>query len=850
MEDVLDEALERLPEPQRHAVTAALLREPLTGPSPDFRALAVGVLGMLRALSTDRPVLVAVDDVQWLDRATSSVLGFAMRRFEREAVRLLASRRSGESNRGGDFTPALEARRIDHLVLQPLTVGALHHIVREHLGVELSRTALVRIHSISGGNPFFGLEIARMVEREDRASWLAGAVPIPDVLADVVRDRLASLGERDREVLLAIAASARPTEEAVVRAFPPSMHAGLVLRRAVDSGLIEWDGRRVRFSHPLLASVLYSDASPEVRRRAHRRLGAAVIEPEERVRHLALAAVGPDPTLASSLVEASRRSLARGAPSAAAELLEMATRLTPHTQPEEALSRTVEQAMAHFQAGDVAHAGELLQQVAADLPPGPARARVLTRLGMVRADEAGWPDGAKLFERALADAGDDPALRRTIEQGLGYACLFGGDLAGSSAHAGEALLAAEASGEPAPLAESLGALSFVEFVLGKGVRSDHLDRGIALEEQLGSWPNALVLRPSFCAAQILKYTDRLSEARVRFLGLLELARGEGEENAVPSLLYHLAELECRAGDWHTAARHATESAEVAAQTGTRFYAGMADYAGSLVAALRGDVTAARAAGERGLAASERTGVRLATILNLGVLGFLELSLGSPAAALEHLGRASELATQIGIGEPGFFHLLPDQVEALVEVGRLDEAEAVLTPFEERGAALDRTWAIATGARCRGLLEGARGATEMALGSLSRSLEELDGSGYPFESARSLLAQGRVYRRGKQRRAARDSLGRALEVFDGLGATLWAAKTREELGRIGGRASGVAGLTPTEERVASLAADGMTNREIADNLFLTVRTVEWNLSKVYRKLQVRSRTELARAVREA
>jgi DNA-binding CsgD family transcriptional regulator len=468
---------------------------------------------------------------------------------------------------------------------------------------------------------------------------------------------------------------------------------------------------------------------------------------------------------------------------------------------------------------------------------------------MVRADEESWLEAGTIFERALADAGDDPRLRRSIEQGLGYVCLFSGDLAESRTHAAAALAAAEISEEPAALAESLGSLGFVEFVLGTGVGTALAERGVTLERQLADWPYALILRPSFGFAQILKYSDHLAEARVRFLALLDEARERGEEHAVVPLLYHLGELECRAGDWEAAAKYARESVEAAEQTSMLFFAGMAKYADALVAAHLGHGRAARAAAEEGLALSERAGVVLTTILNLGALGFLELSLGNPGDALRHLDRASDLARDMGVGDPGYFHLVPDRVESLVEVGRLDEAEALITPFGDRAAKYDRPWALATAARGHGLLEGGRGNVESALTSISRSLVHHERLGQPFELARTLLAQGRILRRSKQRRAARDALRTALEIFDGLGAGLWALKAREELARIGGRAPGIDELTPTEKSVASLAAEGKTNREIADRLFLTVRTVEWNLSKVYRKLRVRSRTELAGSVPE-
>jgi DNA-binding CsgD family transcriptional regulator len=242
--------------------------------------------------------------------------------------------------------------------------------------------------------------------------------------------------------------------------------------------------------------------------------------------------------------------------------------------------------------------------------------------------------------------------------------------------------------------------------------------------------------------------------------------------------------------------------------------------------------------------AEAAGEILLLIQNLAVLGFLELSLGRPAEADAYLSRAVELVHAMGVREPAYFRIVPDEVEALVALGRLDEAEALLAPFEEAGRNLGRAWTIATGARCRALVLAARGDLEAASAAAARALREHDGLPLPFELGRTLVVRGAVERRAKRKREARGTLTKALEIFEELGASLWADKARAELARIGGRAPSSLDLTPTEDKVAALVASGSTNREVAEALFVSVHTVEANLKRIYRKLGVRSRTELA------
>jgi len=243
--------------------------------------------------------------------------------------------------------------------------------------------------------------------------------------------------------------------------------------------------------------------------------------------------------------------------------------------------------------------------------------------------------------------------------------------------------------------------------------------------------------------------------------------------------------------------------------------------------------------------SERTGDRWNEIKARAALGFLELSLGDFAAAHGWLAPAVQMTEEMNLREPGVFPFVPDEVEALVALGELESAERLTDRLDEQGRTLDRPLALATAARCRGLVAAARGDLEGAEVHLQRSLHEHARTQQPLEVGRTLLVAGAVRRRMRQKKGARDLLQRALTTFDDLGAPLWADRARRELLRIGGRAPTATGLTPTESQIAHLVAGGRTNREVAEELFVSVHTVEANLTRIYRKLGVRSRTELAR-----
>ena len=405
---VVDEALPGLPAPQRHALEAALLLVEAEGELPDARAVAAGLLTVLRLLSATAPLVLAIDDLQWLDSSSGGALRFALRRLETEPVRLLATVRGSP---GGPLPLELERAfgddRLLRIALAPLSLGTLHELLRARLGLNLPRPALVRVAEVCSGNPFFALELGRELQRRGARPAAGEPLPVPSNLRQLVRDRIARLPARTRLLVLSAAALAHPTVAILAAA---SGDAAADLDRAVRGGVLEVEGERVRFTHPLLAAATYSQASASDRRAVHRALARAATEPQERARHLALAATGASEDIAAALDDAAVHARRRGAPDAAADLCEQAIRLTPAKRTTDRYRRTLTAAEYRFLAGDTARARSLLDDLVAAAPPGPGRARALLLLARIAFVAEGSEAAVALGERALAEPIQDPAL--------------------------------------------------------------------------------------------------------------------------------------------------------------------------------------------------------------------------------------------------------------------------------------------------------------------------------------------------------------------------------------------------------------------------------------------------------
>jgi DNA-binding CsgD family transcriptional regulator len=342
----------------------------------------------------------------------------------------------------------------------------------------------------------------------------------------------------------------------------------------------------------------------------------------------------------------------------------------------------------------------------------------------------------------------------------------------------------------------------------------------------------------------LKVVDRFDESRTWLHAMRVSAVDEGDDSALPTTLGHLAILECWAGDFPRALEYAVAGREHAARMGLR--APMPDAAHVLALAHQGRLDEARSFGESDAATDDALGYVSAVALHLRSLGFTELSAGNWAAATTHFLRALAISSEeIGIGEPAILRLHADAVAALVALGRIDDAQRLIHQLDASAAANHLPWSTAMAGRCHGLLSAAAGDVPRALETLEQSLKDHERLPMPFEFARTRLLFGSVLRRAGHRNDARRELEAARADFVRLGTPLQADQASSELSSIGGRRSQEHELTSVEQRIAELVGAGQTNREVAGNLFISVRTVESHLGRVYRKLGLRSRTELAR-----
>jgi DNA-binding CsgD family transcriptional regulator len=818
----VDETPADLPEPQRRALDAALMRSS-SDATVGQGAVAVALLAVLRKLARAAPTLIAIDDPQWLDAPTSQALGFALRRLAAEPITVVVT---GRTDWLAD--PLLEHLPVTRLAVPPLSLGATYQLVRARLGVTLARPALVRVHETSRGNPFFSLELAR-AWMDRRAVADVGHLPVPARLGDLLGKRLEGLPERTWRVLLLTAAMAAPSvRELQEAAGRPVEHD---VARGETAGVIDSSDGTVRFTHPLMAAAVYNVATAAERRMVHRELADIVQNPEERARHLALTSPEPDEALAAVLDDASARVARRGATDVAATFAQRALEFTPPGNHDATFRRATAAGVHALAAGDRARSRALFERAVADAPPGPGRAEALRWLA-----ELSTPlgHGLALCDRALLDAGADAAVASRIHRTRGAIAYFLGDVPAAEHHAGLGVELAERSGDDQALGMAIAELAHWTYCGGGGVRRDLLERAITLDGSAGA------SSPRSHMAKVVMDNDGHDEAREALKRLLGETMETGDLYSASTHLFHLAELDVWAGDWLGAIEHAEESLQLRQHLDQP---GAPLYVEAMARACLGDVDEARRLAEAGLAEARRAEDVVFRMQNLHVLGFVDLSLGNHEAAQALLGEATDLMRPRWNREFGDCHMVPDEIEALVALGDLARAEDLVEWMDEVARATQRAWTMATGARSQALVQAARNDLDGADATLERALEAHERLPMPLELGRTLLTRGIVQRRMKRRAVARETLEQALVLFEGRGATLWAERARSEIARIGVRSGAQVDLTPVEQRIAALVAEGCTNGEIAATLSLSRKTVEANLSRSYRKLGVRSRAEL-------
>ena len=836
--------LPEIPERQAAALSGALAIGPAS--TGDRFAVAAATLSLLAAAAERRPLLVVVDDVHWVDAASAEALLFAARRLDAEPVAMLLAARAEEA------TP-FESAGIPQLVLAGLDRRASLALLASHAGDELSSAVAERLFEATGGNALALVEIPPLLSGEQLVGMeeLDEPLPTTSALERSFTSRIARLSGEARRALVVAAASDSEDVGIVLSALEQLGIPRAALEEAELAGLVDVRGEQLRFRHPLLRSAAYHAASAPECRGAHRTLAAAVRgdgdeDTTRRAWHLARATLGPDEDVARLLEQAGVHARRRQGFVAAASAFERAARLSP--DPGDRTKRLLAAADAAQLANRVNRAVALLEAADADARSPELRVEVRHLRGRIEI----WRGHADEAVRLLVAEAD------TVEQEAPHTAVTLLTEGASAAIVGPGVAEAARLAERAyELAQPLGGLheELAALQLGKVLilageaRRGHrlIMRCVSLledDDPLARGVELAQCAPVLMAVEEYSVADRVLEA------VIEAAREANALGLLPYCLGARAELEIRTGRWTSAFADAFESVHLAREAGqaAQLFYNLGRLA--LVEAGWGREQACRAHVEE----ARELGADSPSISHLflaeAAVGLLELGLGRPAAAIPAFEAGQGMLERMGMHEPGRGDCIADLVEAYVRSGRRDDAERALATLESRAEQTERVCALATAWRCRGLLAD----KDELDGAFRTALEHHERTTVPFEQARTELCYGEVLRRHGRRVDAREQLRAALSTFDRLGAEPWAARTRVELAATGERlrsreARLTEALTSQELQVARIVATGVSNKEAAAALFLTPKTIEFHLSKIYRKLDVRSRTALARRLAE-
>ncbi len=828
-----EDAAAALPAAQRAALTA--LRQglpPRAGTPALARRLVLPLL--LRYCARRQAVLLVLDDVQWLDQESAELIGFAMRRRPGPRIRVIAAQRRpdpGGQHRAARLCPA----PVLELAVPPLPADDLTALL-EARGLPC-RTAS-RMHEASAGNPFLAIALGGAVA--PGPAWRPA--PVPEAARELLRDRLHALPPEVINTLLVVALATDPTTTVLIRAGCDD--AGKELRLAVAAGVVELDGEAIRFTPPLLAEVLAEETSAARRAEVHAALADGAVDPTEALRHRALRMGRPDAAVARSLAAAAGRCAERGADRTAAELYLLAADRCPHTLAAHRVDWLIAAARTALTGGAAALAGRAAEAVlAADAPAGH---RIRARLVLIDLSGQAMGEMGETFAAALAEAGDDPALLASVRLRVTWAAFVTGDPDRAAAEAERTVDAARQANDPTTEAMALSGLAQIQRLRGEPRWAETL--ALALSLPAVTAPDWLHYGPRYLAARLAMMDDRLDEARDELLHLLAIAEHGRIGEARAEVLRSLSEVAARAGRCREGLQYAHRAVEAARHAGlspgpTWYTAALAELAG-------GSLAAAAGFARRGVRASEQEGDSLYLRRHLHALGQAELRAGETRAGVAALRRLRELEAELGGADPMIVRWHGDLAGGLAALGEHAEAAAMLAEARTAAYRLGATPAV-TGYldRATAVVLAESGQADTAVVLASAAAQHFEQLHQPIEQAHALLVQGGAERRRRRYAAARLVIGSALTIFTAVEAKPWAEQTARALARTEGNpVSGTLptdlGLTSTELRIAGLVRDGASNREIATQLFLSVKTVEATLTRVYRKLGVRSRTQLS------
>ncbi|WP_331767501.1 AAA family ATPase [Embleya sp. NBC_00896] len=806
---------------------------------------------LLEGCSVLLPTLVVVDDAHWLDAASADVLSHALHHLAGPDVRALVAGgwpERGAAEHGGDL-PWLTAPIAVEVAVPPLPPEDLVELFDRH-GVP-ARIAN-KLHADSGGNPYLALALAG--GPSDRTPRHGRPAPLPQRVRALIGERVDRLSPETRETLLVAALTTRPTTELLLRA--GRADAEHDVRLAAATGLLVTEGEHIRFTPPAVAGVIAESARADHRAKLHLALSTVVTDAAGRIRHRALVSADPDAEVARKLATAADEARRRGSRRLAAELYLLAAGRTPAEFDAQRLDRLVAAAEVGATAGlsEAVHRAADSVLAADSLPAQRVRVRIalidLAGQGLVEMDE--------LFAAAMLDAGEDPALTGPVWLRRSWAAMVEGDHERSAYHAELAGDLARTADDAATESMALALTAMTARVTGRPDYRLHMDRALALPEPaLDGW---LHMTPRFVAARFAVFDDRLDDARRDLLAMLaRTERGTGEE--IVAVLRSLSEVSARLGRCADALHFADRAMRIAEDSGLS--PGPGWYNGAIAELAGGSVSRALAYAERGVRASEQEGDSIFLERHLHALGQAKLRAGDVAGGIEALRRIADLERVQGVSPPPVLRWHGDLACALGIGGRLDEAEQVIRSAREALAPSDRGRGTSAQLdRAQAVLYAARGDVGRAVELLDHARHVFEALRQPLESGHCLLIRGRIERSRRRHAAARSAGEQALAVFTRYGARPWMEQAGRTLARhpaTGGppaahpqpdAVGAFATLTATEERVARLVAEGASNREVAAALFLSVKTVEASLTRIYRKFAVRSRTQLGSHLRAA
>jgi DNA-binding CsgD family transcriptional regulator len=818
-----------LPEPQASALASALALGP---PAPGERlSVCVASLGVLHIAAARLPVLVVIDDMHWVDASSRECLEYAARRADGHLAVVMTARDPGQH---------ASPRGLSTLSLGPLDDRSATDLLRRR-SPGLAPSAAAAIARAAAGNPLALVELPGALSDEEQAGVEELTLPVVSDarLQNAFAGRLDALGPLARQALL-IAAAHTEGDLAVIAAACRAAHINVaLLAEAEELRLVTLDSQRLSFAHPLVRAIVYGRATGGDRRSAHRAL-AATLHDDRQVWHLAAATIGSDERLAARLEQLGGEAAARRAFAMASTALERAASLT--TDPD-AMSRCLLAAgQAAAAAGTLDRALALLARVAQAAPTAGTRAQVEHLSGRMLVWRGKGMQGMHVLTREAARAAEsDPDLAATMLADAAVGATTVNAYLEAERLASEAVELLTAQTPATVRAPVLAASAYVLALRGKAPqarsvlqRANHLAKGL---DGLGShWPwMHLLLRTRIPQGE---FEEALSES----LALVSRAREAGSLATLSGALLVAADAAFRLGDWPAAEQRFVETIHVAADTGQPALRGFALSTLARILAATGRTADSREAASEAMVIAQSGAISSGLRFVHAALGFLELTLGDIDAAVGQLETVQRRLATSGLEEPTIVPWVPDLIEAYVRDGRIDDARRLLLEFEVQADRTRSPVARAAAARCRGLVDAAfDDAFESALNLHAQRP-------MPFEQARTHLAYGQRLRRDKRRAQARDQLRRARDGFAQLGATVWSTQAEDELRAAGGRRRQTTGdgLTAQELRVVDAIQRGMSNREVAAELFLSPRTIDFHLRQIYRKLGVRSRTQLVAA----